>query len=576
MDEVPQRKLVAIMCADVVGYSSLMDEDEIGTLAVLKTHRTELFNPKIAQFGGRVIKWMGDGALVEFASIVSAVECSLEIQRALAEERGPIRLRIGVNLGDVIVEGDDIFGDGVNIAARLEALAEPGGICVSDMAYQNIRKKLDVSFIDFGAQKLKNIATPIRTWHWTNLDVGDSDTTPKQVAGSDERPSIAVLPFDNMSGDPEQEFFSDGIAEDIITDLSRYRSLFVIARNSSFSYKGKRVDIKQIGKELGVRYVLEGSVRKAGSQVRITAQLIDATNGHHIWAQRYDDDLDDIFQVQDTVTQSIVAALPGQLETVGLEEARRKSTEDLETYEFVLRGRNHHHRDTKNDNAKAMQFLNMALDKDSEFPEAYSWRACTVGQAIARGYREWTDELVEQALKDALRALELDENDTEAHRIMCRIRLQFKQFDQSEFHLRRALSLNPNDPRIIAQKGINLLWCGDPDKALTWIEEAMRRDPNHEESYSFDLGCALFVSERYDEAQTAFKKTGSPTYQHHAFAAACAARLGESETAMRHASDLLKAKSDFSTDAYLQMLPYKSESDLERHRQALVKAGLPE
>jgi adenylate cyclase len=416
MNEVPQRKLAAIMCADVVGYSSLMDEDEIGTLTVLKTHRTELFNPKIVQFGGRVIKWMGDGALVEFTSIVSAVECSLEIQRALVEENGQIKLRIGVNLGDVIIEGDDIFGDGVNIAARLEALAEPGGICISDMAYQNIRKKLDARFIDFGSQKLKNIATPIQTWHWTNLGTESSDTTQKQVTELDERLSIAVLPFDNMSGDPEQEYFSDGISEDIITDLSKISALFVIARNSSFSYKGQTFDIRQISRELGVKYVVEGSVRKAGNRARITAQLIDAQTGGHIWAERFDGELSDIFALQDEITAKIVDALQLALLPSEKETIERVPTSNLQAYDLYLLGRRHLSSATRTSLVKAKSCFQKAIELDSNFARAY----CGLADSGAQLFSEYEgdERLITIVFEAASMARQLEPDLAEAYASM--------------------------------------------------------------------------------------------------------------------------------------------------------------
>ncbi len=583
-EERVQRRLTAILAADVVGYSRLIGMDEEGTIARLKAVREELIDPDIARHQGRIVKTTGDGILVEFPSVVDAVRCAVAVQRGLTEREAEVReerrieLRIGVNLGDIVIDGDDILGNGVNVAARLEGLAEPGGVCVSGTVHEHVAGKLDLDFEDMGSQEVKNIAEPVRVWRWA-ANTGARALGPAMTVAPPplpDKPSIAVLAFENMSGDPEQEYFSDGVAEDIITGLSRNRGFFVIARNSSFTYKGQAVDVTQIARDLGVRYVLEGSVRKAGNRVRISAQLIDATTGNHIWAERYDHDLDDIFRVQDEVTQSIVAALPGQLEAADLERARHKPTKNLAAYEYVLRGRDHHHRETKDDNEEALQFIDLALDLDPEFSEAYSWRACTIGQAMNQGYLQWSNDLVEQALKDAQRALELDDNDTEAHRIMCRIRLLFKQFDQSEFHLQRALALNPNDPRLALQKGINLTWLGDPDGAVTWIREAMRLDPYHEGRYSFELGCALFVGRQYDDAMAAFKRTGIPKIQHNCYIAGCAAQMDEVETANSYATEVIRAKSDFSTDEYLKTLPYKNRSDLNHHREALNKAGLPE
>ncbi len=323
------RRLAAVLAADVVGYSRLMGADEAGTLAALKLHREKVFDPAVAEHRGRVVKLIGDGTLVEFASVVDAVRCALAIQRAIntQPEGSAIRLRIGINLGDIIIDGDDIYGDGVNVAARLEPLAEPGGVCVSAIVYESVGNRVDVDFRDGGDVAVKNIARPIRIWKWhPDAEVVIAQAAAKLSASAPEEPeppSIAVLPFDNMSGDPAQEYFSDGITEDIITDLSKVGGLLVIARNSSFAYKGKSPDIRTVGRELGVKSVLEGSIRRAGNKVRITAQLINAANGAHVWAERYDRDLTDIFEVQDEVTRHIVGALKVKL-TSGRSGAHRR------------------------------------------------------------------------------------------------------------------------------------------------------------------------------------------------------------------------------------------------------------
>ncbi len=336
-----ERRLTTILAADVVGYSRLMAADEGGTFAQLKTHRKELIGPKIAEYSGRVVKLMGDGTLMEFGSVVDAVHFAVDVQRAMAERNAEvpedqrITYRIGINIGDIIVEGDDIYGDGVNVAARLEALAEPGGICISRTVFNHVRNKVALAFEDLGELQVKNIPDPVRVYR-VDLSRTDTDSVGwSPDTGSlplPDKPSIAVLPFENMSGDPEQEFFADGMAEEIITALSRYRWFFVIARNSSFTYKGHAVDVKQVAKELGVRYVLEGSVRKAGDRVRVTAQLIDASTGNHIWAERYDRELDDIFALQDEITQTIVTAIEPELGAVEQERARRKPPDNLDAW----------------------------------------------------------------------------------------------------------------------------------------------------------------------------------------------------------------------------------------------------
>ena len=352
------RKLAAIIAADVVGYSRLMEADEAGTLARLKALRTDYLNSKVAEYGGRVVKTTGDGTLIEFPSVVGAVQHAIDVQREMARRNAAepsgqrIELRMGINLGDVIIDGDDIYGDGVNVAARLEGLAEPGGICVSDVVHRSVAGKVDAQFDDMGAQALKNIQTPVQAFR---VSFGRGDVRSVPVLTQGDRPSIVVLPFANMSGDPEQEYFSDGISEDVITDLSKLPGLRVIARNSSFVYKGKHVNVQQVGRELGIRYVLEGSVRKSGNRIRVTAQLIDATTAAHLWADRYDRDLSDVFAVQDELTGNIVAAIAPALRRDGINGQRRRPTDNLEAYELFLRGREQQDRKSTRLNSSHIQ-----------------------------------------------------------------------------------------------------------------------------------------------------------------------------------------------------------------------------
>ena len=340
-----ERKLAAILSADVVGYSRLMSEDEAGTLARLKAHRAEFIDPEIASHGGRIVKLMGDGALVEFPSVVDAVDCSVAMQQGMAKRNADvpdgkrIDFRIGINLGDIIIEGDDIYGDGVNVAARIQEIAASGGVCISGDAYRQVKGKINAAFDDLGEQQVKNIPEPVRVYRWTDA-VADPMPGSVTTAGAlplPDKPSIAVLPFTNMSGDPEQEYFSDGITEDIITELSRFRSLFVIARNSSFAFKGEPVDVKRIARELGVRYILEGSVRRAGNRVRITAQLLDTETGSHIWAEKFDRDLEDIFELQEEITRNVVGSIAPQIEMAELERSRKLSGANLSAYELSLK-----------------------------------------------------------------------------------------------------------------------------------------------------------------------------------------------------------------------------------------------
>ncbi|MHC4611210.1 MAG: adenylate/guanylate cyclase domain-containing protein, partial [Planctomycetota bacterium] len=394
-----QRRLAAILAADVVGYSRLIRADEEGTLAALKILHKDLIDPKIAEHHGRVVKLMGDGMLAEFGSVVDAVRAAAEVQHAIAErnanlpEEQRMVFRVGINLGDVVIDGDDIHGDGINVAARLEGLAAPGGICISAAVYDQVRDRLELAFEDLGEQEVKNIDRPVRVWRWTtdaSVTTGGLATADKQLSLPD-KPSIAVLSFVNMSGDPEQEFFSDGMAEEIITALSRYRWFFVIARNSSFTYKGRAVDVTQVGQELGVRYVLEGSVRKAGNRVRVTAQLIDATTGNHIWAERYDRELDDIFALQDEITETIVAAVEPELGVVERERARRKRPENLGAWGSYQRGLWHLLGDpTRDALAEARRLFQHACELDPEFAAAYADLAWTHTIDITLGL---TDDL---------------------------------------------------------------------------------------------------------------------------------------------------------------------------------------
>ncbi|MFZ0346781.1 MAG: adenylate/guanylate cyclase domain-containing protein, partial [Pseudolabrys sp.] len=364
--------MAAILAADVAGYSRLMGVDEEGTHAALKEYRHEIIDPKIAEHHGRVVRIIGDGLLVEFASVIAAVRWAVEVQRAMGERNAGlsqekrIEFRMGINAGDIIIDGTDIWGDGVNVAARLEALAEPGGICVSGRVQEDVHGSLEIAFEDIGEQQLKNIVRPVRVYR-----VRLKGATKAAQAQHPHKPSIAILPFNNMSGDPEQEYFADGMVEEITTALSRTRWLFVIARNSSFTYKGRAVDVKQVGREMGVRYVLEGGVRKSADRVRITAQLIDASTGAHLWADRFDGSLEDIFELQDQVTASVVGAIAPRLEQAEVERAKHKPTESLDAYDYFLRGIASLHSWTKESNDEALRLFNKAIELDSDFASAY-------------------------------------------------------------------------------------------------------------------------------------------------------------------------------------------------------------
>ncbi len=583
-----ERRLAAILSADVCGYSRMMANDEAGTLDALKAVRRELVDPLIAEYHGRIVKLMGDGALVEFHSVVDAVECAVEVQRAVIERNTgrpddePICFRIGINLGDIIIEGDDIYGDGVNVAARLEALADPDGICVRREVRDQVRDKLPFVFEDMGEVEVKNIPRPIHVFKLL-IDGVPTDArkaapieTPKPGPALPEKPSVAVLPFVNMSGDAEQEFFADGITEDIITELARFPSLFVIARNSTFTYKGKSVRMADIGRELGVHYVVEGSIRKAGNRVRVTVQLIEAATENHVWAERYDRELTDIFEIQDELTRAIVGALPSRLEAADIERVKRKPPQDLAAYDYVLRSKVLHHRGTKEANAEALDVLNKAIELDPEYAPAYAWKACTLRQGVLRGYADEPAQWSAQRVANAEKALALDENDMECLRILCEINMELCQLDQAEQYHNRAFAMNPNDPRMAAQRGELMTWMGRHAEGAEWVEKAMRLDPLGAGSFAHLLGRARLGEHRYTEAIEAYKQIPTPRWQHHADMAACHAYLGNDAGADQQKAQALRLKPDFSIADYLERLTYGAADDLAHHGEGLRKAGLPD
>jgi adenylate cyclase len=479
------RRLAAILAADVAGYSRLMGVDEEGTLERLKALRRELIDPKIAEHRGRLVKTTGDGMLVEFASVVDAVRCAVAVQQAMPERDtgvaadNRIELRIGVNLGDVIVEGDDLYGDGVNIAARIEALADPGGVFVSNTVHDHVRDRLPFAFEDLGEQQVKNIARPVRVYRIRDVSAAAKD--PVVPATSmlvlPDKPSVAVLPFANMSGDPEQEFFADGIAEDVITALSRYPSLFVIARNSSFTYKGRAVDVKEVGHELGVRYVLEGSLRKAGNRIRVTAQLVDAETGRHVWAERYDRDLADIFALQDQITEAVTIAVAPAIAEAELQRAMRKPPQNLDAWAAYQRGLWHQARFTAEDNPLAQQFFQQAIDLDPSFSGAYSGLAAALSVAATAFATADLAEASRSAEGLARRAVALDPANAEAGAYLSWTLILRGDLEGALSEAERALALAPNLAWARQTNGAALIFSGRPREGLAALETALRLDP---------------------------------------------------------------------------------------------------
>ncbi len=578
-----QRKLAAILSADLVGYSRLMEADEAGTLERLKAAREELIDPKIAEYGGRIVKLMGDGMLVEFPSVVDAVRQAIEVQQAMGDWGGDVPVeqrfafRIGINLGDIIIEGDDIYGDGVNVAARLQELAEPGGITLSDVVHQSVKGKLDQVFEDLGEQRVKNIERPVRVWRWRR----PADRSPEPAAPSalPDKPAIAVLPFDNMSGDAEQEYFSDGITEDIITELSRYRELLVIARNSTFAYKGKAVDVKQVAAELGVGYVLEGGVRRAGGRVRITAQLIDAASGHHLWAERYDRDMDDIFAVQDEIARIIVGALGAKLRETDIDRAMRKEPASLDAYDLVLRAMAHFARLDKADMAEARALCESAIELDPGYARAYAWLAWTYMQDRFSGWADDPDEWLERGYEAARRAVSLDDTDYFGHLPLGIFNAFMGRHDQAVTELERAVELNPNYADSYLQLGNALAFAGRPEEAVAALETAIRLNPHSPPWYQLILGRAYLVWRRYEDAVRPLERAvnaGPGMTQARAALAATYAALGRGAEARAAAAEIVKTMPHFTVGYVAKVLSFAKPDDRDHFLGLLRQAGLPE
>jgi len=588
-----ERKLTTILAADVVSFSKLMGDDEVSTLEALKSCRA-IIDGSVASHHGRIFGGAGDSVIAEFASPLEAMMCALEFQKLVGErnehfsDRPPMEFRVGINIGEVVIDGDNLYGEGVNVAARVESLANPGSICISRKVYEEVKRKLNVLFVDGGTQQLKNIEDPVSIFHIEPIDSdeeesgvltqtkGDSGSRGKPSAAEGfDKPSIAVLPFDNMSADPEQGFFADGITEDIITGLSRFPNLIVIARNSTFTYKDKAVNVAEVGRELGVGYVLEGSVRKAGNRVRVTVQLVDASSGEHIWAERYDRELNDIFDLQDELCQSIVATMPGRLEAAAMVQLRRKPPEHMAAYDYLLAAKIHHHKFTKDDNAEALDLLNKAIELEPKFAAAHAWKACTLGQALARGYVERNDKVLDDSREEAETAYRLDENDVEANRILCEWEMYYRNWDKAKLHQDRAYALNPNDPRLVAQRGELLTWLGQAEEGADLLETAMRLDPFESHVRAHLLGRALFALRRYDEALNAYLQIRSPRVGHIADMAACYAQLGKADEAKAQVDAALRVDPDFTSSGYVDGLYYCVAADREHHLEGLQKAGFP-
>jgi TolB-like protein/class 3 adenylate cyclase len=588
-----ERRLAAVLAADVVGYSRLMGADEEGTLARLKGIRKALFDPTIAAHRGRIVKTAGDGILVEFASAVDAVRGAVEVQQAMAKQNASvpqdtrIEFRIGIHVGDIIFNDNDIFGDGVNIAARLEAVAEPGGVCISNDAYRQVRGKVEIVCDDMGPQPLKNIAEPMQAWRARLIGQTSSAVRPRSGVSETlglslpDKPSIAVLPFQNMSGDLDQEYFADGIVEEIITALSRFKSLFVIARNSSFTYKGKAVDIKQVGRELGVRYVLEGSVRKAASRVRITAQLIDTSTGAHLWADRFDGATEDVFELQDQVTTSVVGAITPTLEQAEIGRAVLKPTDSLDAYDHYMRGIASAYRWTSEATSEALRHYYKAIEIDPKFALAHALATTCYVWRKSNGWVTDTANEIAETKRLAERAVQLDQNDAQ---VLCwsggSLALVCGEVDAGVANIERALRLNPNLMDAWLSSGLVRLILRDWNLAVEHFAHAMRLSPFDPMLFLMQQGTAAgyFFTGRYDEAAAwSAKSIGeNPNYSSAwRIAAASNAFLGQQEQAQKAIVRLRQIEPGVRIATIKYPIPLRP-SELARMEEGLRKAGLPE
>ena len=603
-----QRRLAAIVAADVVGYSRLMGGDESGTLAALKALRHELVDPKIADHGGRLVKTTGDGLLVEFASVVDAVSCAIDLQTAMAEQNVDVPedrrmvFRIGVNEGDIIVDGDDIFGDGVNVAARMQEIAPPGGLCVSSRVYDDVRNRLDAFFEDGGERALKNIARPVQVyrwtpgatgsatagqfvkatarpsrmawtiaaaavvalgiagWWWSSAPTGRPDAERATTASAAEaarsvasRPGVAVLPFVNLSGDPSQEYFSDGLTEDVIAALGRFGSLTVMARNAVFPFKGKNAKPAEIGHELDVRYIVEGSVRRAGEQIRVSVQLTDALAGKLLWSQQYDEGLKDVFAVQDAVTRQVAGALAVNLTRVEQRRALSKPTESLDAYDLVLRGRERLLSNTRGTNREARQLFERAAEFDPKYADAYAWSGGAYFEMAERGWTEDANVALERTLELGGKAVMLDPDSVLGHRVIGLAHLARAEYGQASAEIDRALALNPSDSVGLQAQAEALLWLGRLDESIELGEAALHFDPLPPTNALFNLGLAYYEQRRHDDALRLLERAAARFPEnsfYHAVLAATFAQLGRLPEAARERDAVLRLNPFFDAATF--------------------------
>jgi TolB-like protein/class 3 adenylate cyclase len=585
------RKLAAILAADVVGFSRLAGLDEDRTLARLRTLRSDLIDPTVDVHRGRVVKRMGDGFLVEFRSVVDAVRCAIELQNSMVERNAGvpddrrIEFRIGVHLGDVVEEADgDLMGDGVNIAARLEGVAKPGAVCLSEDAYRQVRARFDFQINDLGAIQLKNIAEPVRIY---SLEVGvpgqgTAAARPKPAAPPPPPPvstklSIAVLAFNNLSGDAEQEYFSDGISEDIITDLSGLSELHVVARNSSFIYKKAQLSVPDMAKALGVRYLLEGSVRKAGSRVRVTAQLIDATSGGHVWASRYDRELTDIFAIQDELTKEIVSALKLKLTSGEQDRLTQRRSVNVEAFELFLRGREQAWTATRQGGVAARSLLERAIAIDPDYAAAHAVIAATHLIDYANAFSADPEESLRIGLELAQRAVAMDPEEPAAYFALCAGYIWSRDLDKAQDAALRSQQLAPNSADIYRLNAQIQIFAGDAALAVENLDAYIKRDPHFPDMVLQLLGDARYALGDYEGAVEALEqrlKRSPNSETAHALLASCYGMLGRPEDCQKEWAETLRLSPSFSMERRRRVLPFKNPEHFERRVEGLRKGGV--
>ena len=620
------RRLAAILAADVVGYSRLIGIDEAGTLASLKNHRVELIEPRIVEHKGRIVKLMGDGLLAEFPSAVEAVRCAVQIQQRMAErnaglpEDGRITFRIGINIGDIVVEGDDLYGDGVNVASRIEGLCEPGGVCIARNVFNQVQDKLDLTFDYLGEKEVKNIAQPVAVYRIMMDEKAAASVTPP-IAGPAKRtswrkpaiaavavlvllvggaiwwqvqapefepasvdrmafelpdkPSIAVLPFANVGDDPEQVYFADGITNDLITDLSKFNSLFVIAANSTFTYKGKPVKVQQVAEDLGVRYVLEGSVQRTGDTIRINAQLIDALSGHHLWAERYDRKAEDLFAIQDEILKTIVGTLHVKVINAEFERTLKRPTENLSAYDYYQRGFYYHLAWGKENNDRARRSFKKAIELDPDYARAYAMLSFVETNDWQYDFAEDTSDSLAHALNDARKSVAIDPDDYWNIWALGHVRMARGETDEAIAAYQQALALNPNDPGLLMGMVELLVSVGQADQAVTQAKTAMRHNPHCPDWYFWNLGWAQYMAGQPEDAIATLQKMTNPPNGVRRTLAAALVEVGRIDEARAMIKEYMKNE-PAQTVADIRKLKYQYRPYVDKWANDLLKAGLPE